>query len=142
DGIVSHVTAEFAKIKEARVLAFPAPAVRSLGRTGGVKMMIQDREGGDPVRLQDTISVLIAQGTDGGQKTEWSRLFSLYRAKTPQLYVAINRTQAKSMDVPIKSISDALQIYLGSVYVNDLNLYGKPFQVTAQAEGSHRARPE
>src|SRR5690606_22509376 len=78
----------------------------------------------------------------GDKDTEWRRLFSLYRAKTPQLYVDINRVQAKSMDVPIKSISDALQIYLGSVYVNDLNLYGKPFQVTAQAEGSHRARPE
>lgn len=139
DGIVAHVSAEFAKIKEARVLAFPAPAIRGLGTTGGVKMMIQDREGGDPVRLQDTISELIAESKN---EPEWSRLFSLYRAKTPQLYVDINRVQAKSMDVPIKSISEALQIYLGSIYVNDLNLYGKPFQVTAQADGSHRARAE
>lgn len=139
DGIVAHVSAEFAKIKEARVLAFPAPAVRGLSTTGGVKMMIQDREGGSPVRLQDTISDLIASGAG---HEEWSRLFSLYRAKTPQLYVDINRTQAKSMDVPIRSISETLQVYLGSIYVNDLNLYGKPFQVTAQAEGSHRARPE
>ena len=139
DGIVASVSAEFAKIKEARVLAFPAPAVRGLSTTAGVKMMIQDREGGDPVRLQDTISGLIA---DGAKEEEWKRVFSLYRAKTPQLYVDINRVQAKSMDVPIKSISDTLQIYLGSMYVNDLNLYGKPFQVTAQAEGAHRARPE
>lgn len=139
DGIVAHVSAEFTKIKEARVLAFPAPAVRGLSTTGGVKMMIQDREGGSPVGLQDAISDLVAKG--GGEE-EWKRVFSLYRAKTPQLYVDINRTQAKSMDVPIRSISETLQIYLGSIYVNDLNLYGKPFQVTAQAEGSHRARPE
>ncbi len=139
DGIVEHVSTEFAKIKEARVLAFPAPAIRGLGRTGGVKMMIQDREGGDPVRLQDTISDMI---TESAKQEEWSRVFSLYRAKTPQLYVDINRTQAKSMDVPIKNISEALQIYLGSIYVNDLNLFGKPFQVTAQADGAFRARPE
>jgi multidrug efflux pump len=139
DNIVAHVSKEFAKIKEARVLAFPAPSVRGLATTGGVKMMIQDREGGSPVRLQDTISELIAEGAE---EPEWKRLFSLYRAKTPQLYVDIDRVQAKSMDVPIKSISDTLQIYLGSIYVNDLNLYGKPFQVTAQAEGAHRARPE
>jgi multidrug efflux pump len=139
DGIVAHVSAEFAKIKEARVLAFPAPAIRGLGRTGGLKMMIQDREGGSPVRLQDTIDGLI---TESAKQDEWSRVFSLYRAKTPQLYIDINRTQAKSMDVPIGNISEALQIYLGSIYVNDLNLYGKPFQVTAQAEGAYRARPD
>ncbi len=139
DAIVAHVSAEFSKIKEARVLAFPAPAIRGLGSTGGVKMMIQDREGGDPGRLQDTIAGLVGKSA---AEPEWSRVFSLYRAKTPQLYIDINRVQAKSMDVPIKNISEALQIYLGSIYVNDLNLYGKPFQVTAQADGAYRARAE
>lgn len=139
DAIVAHVSGEFAKIKEARVLAFPAPAIRGLGSTGGVKMMVQDRAGGDPGVLEDTITGLVAKSSE---ESALGRVFSLYRARTPQLYVDINRVQAKSMDVPIKNISEALQIYLGSIYVNDLNLYGKPFQVTAQAEGAYRARAE
>jgi multidrug efflux pump len=137
DGILTHVRSEFAEITEARVLAFPAPAIRGLGTTGGVKMMVQDLEGGSPADLEGAIDEVIAAGADS---PEWSRLYSLYRANTPQLYMDINRIQAKSMGVPIASISEALQIYLGSVYVNDLNLYGKPFQVTAQAEGDFRAR--
>lgn len=138
-GILKHVGAEFAKITEARVLAFPAPAVRGLSTTGGVKMMVQDRAGGSPVDLEKAISKVIQAGQ---QHPEWSRLYSLYRANTPQLYADINRTQAKSKGVDISSISQALQFYLGSIYVNDLTLYGKPFQVTAQADGPFRARAE
>jgi multidrug efflux pump len=138
-GMLKHVGAEFAKITEARVLAFPAPAVRGLSTTGGVKMMVQDRAGGSPVDLEKAISTVIQAGQ---QQPEWSRLYSLYRANTPQLYADINRIQAKSKGVDISSISQALQFYLGSIYVNDLTLYGKPFQVTAQADGPFRARAE
>ncbi len=138
-GIMKHVNAEFAKINEARVLAFPAPAVRGLSTTGGVKMMVQDRAGGSPLELEGAVSKVI-QG--GAQMPEWSRLYSLYRANTPQIYADINRIQAKSKGVDISAISQALQFYLGSIYVNDLTLYGKPFQVTAQADGAFRARAE
>jgi multidrug efflux pump len=137
--MLKHATAEFAKITEARVLAFPAPAVRGLSTTGGVKMMVQDRAGGSPADLEKAISKVIQAGQD---RPEWSRLYSLYRANTPQLYADINRIQAKSKGVDIGSISQALQFYLGSIYVNDLTLYGKPFQVTAQADGKFRARAE
>ena len=138
-GILKHVNAEFMKINEARVLAFPAPAVRGLSTTGGVKMMVQDRAGGSPVDLENAVNSLIQKGS---QEPEWSRIYSLYRANTPQIYVDINRIQAKSKGVDISAISQALQFYLGSIYVNDLTLYGKPFQVTAQADAQFRARPE
>lgn len=138
-GILKHVNTEFMKINEARVLAFPAPAVRGLSTTGGVKMMVQDRAGGRPADLEDAVNELIQKGQ---QEPEWSRIYSLYRANTPQIYVDINRIQAKSKGVDISAISQALQFYLGSIYVNDLTLYGKPFQVTAQADGQFRARPE
>jgi multidrug efflux pump len=138
-GILKHAGAEFSKITEARVLAFPAPAVRGLGTTGGVKMMVQDRAGGSPADLEKAIAKVIQSGAD---VPDWTRLYSLYRANTPQLYADINRTQAKSKGVDISAISQALQFYLGSIYVNDLTLYGKPFQVTAQADGPFRARAE
>jgi The (Largely Gram-negative Bacterial) Hydrophobe/Amphiphile Efflux-1 (HAE1) Family len=138
-GILRHVGAEFAKIKEARVLAFPAPAVRGLSTTGGVKMMVQDRAGGSPTELEKAVAKVIQAGAS---VPDWSRLYSLYRANTPQIYADINRIQAKSQGVDIGAISQALQFYLGSIYVNDLTLYGKPFQVTAQADGNFRARAE
>ncbi|HEY5793328.1 MAG TPA: efflux RND transporter permease subunit, partial [Chthoniobacterales bacterium] len=138
-GILGHINPQFAKITEARVLAFPAPSVRGLGTTGGAKMMVQDRAGGSPAELEHALGRVIQ---DGAARPELARLFTLFRANTPQIYADVNRTQAKSKGVDISSIAEALQFYLGSIYVNDLTLYGKPFQVTAQADGQFRARPD
>lgn len=135
DGILAALQKEFAQIRDARVLAFPLPSVRGLGQTGGAKMMIQDRRGGSPMELEKAIQKAISEGSG---RPEFARLFSLYRANTPQLFADINRNQAKSKGVSISAISEALQFYLGSIYVNDLDLFGKPFQVTAQADGPFR----
>jgi multidrug efflux pump len=141
-GILNHIQPQFAKIQEARVLAFPAPSVRGLGTAGGLKVMVQDRAGGRPADLEKALQASIAELSDQSEHPEIGRAFSLYRANTPQVYADINRIQAKSKGVDIGSIGETLQFYLGSVYVNDLTLFGKPFQVTAQADGPFRARPE
>lgn len=138
-GILAAIQPQFAKIREARVLAFPAPAVRGLSTTGGAKMMVQDRGGGSPADLEHHVGNAVA---NAGSHPELGRTFSLFHANTPQIYADINRIQAKSKKVDISSIAEALQFYLGSVYVNDLTLFGKPFQVTAQADGAYRARTE
>ncbi len=138
-GILTAIQPQFAKIREARVLAFPAPAVRGLSTTGGAKMMVQDRGGGSPADLEHHVGNAVA---NAGSHPELGRTFSLFHANTPQIYADINRIQAKSKKVDISSIAEALQFYLGSVYVNDLTLFGKPFQVTAQADGAYRARTE
>ena len=138
-GILGAIQPQFAKIRDARVLAFPAPAVRGLSTTGGVKMMIQDRVGGSPAALEKALQQPLAEASK--QTGVIGRAFSLYRAGTPQIYADINRIQAKSLGVSIGNISETLQFYLGSIYVNDLTLFGKPFQVTAQADGAFRARP-
>ncbi|CAN5669841.1 multidrug efflux RND transporter permease subunit MexF [soil metagenome] len=137
--IVSSLRNSFAEIHEARVLAFPAPSVRGLGTTGGAKMMIQDRMGGAPLELEKQLNRVIA---DTKNYPALGHVFTLFHANTPQLYVDINREQAKSKGVSISSIAETLQFYLGSVYVNDLTLFGKPFQVNAQAEGAYRATPD
>lgn len=138
-GIMSALQASFAEIHEARVLAFPAPAVRGLGTTGGAKMMIQDRMGGSPTELEKQLNNVIAETKN---YPALGRVFTLFHANTPQLYVDINREQAKSKGVSISAIAETLQFYLGSVYVNDLTLFGKPFQVNAQADGPFRAVPD
>ncbi len=139
DGILKSIQPQFAKIQEARVIAFPAPSVRGLGTAGGLKVMAQDRAGGKPAELEEALRGAIAKTAD---HPDIGRAFSLYRANTPQVYADINRIQAKSKGVDIGSIAETLQFYLGSVYVNDLTLFGKPFQVTAQADGPFRARPD
>jgi len=138
-GIMAAIQPQFAKIQEARVIAFPAPSVRGLGTAGGLKVMAQDRAGGKPAELEKALQGVISKTAD---YPSIGRAFSLYRANTPQVYADINRIQAKSKGVDIGSVAETLQFYLGSVYVNDLTLFGKPFQVTAQADGPFRARPE
>jgi multidrug efflux pump len=138
-GILSEIEPKFAEIREARVLAFPLPSVRGLGTTGGVKLMIQDRGGGTPENLERALQSPI---NEGSSRPELDRVFTLFRANTPQIYADINRIQAKSRGVDVSAISEALQFYLGSIYVNDLTLFGKPFQVTAQADGPFRARAD
>src|SRR4029077_20340994 len=69
-------------------------------------------------------------------------VFSTFRASAPQLYADIDRVKAEKLGVPLANIFDTLQVYLGSVYVNDFNRFGRTFQVRAQAEGASRAEPE
>ncbi len=138
-GILAALDPQFKKIRDARVIAFPLPSVRGLGQTGGVKMMVQDRTGGTPLELEQALQKAIREGAG---RPEFARLFTLYRANTPQLYADINRNQAKSKGVSISAIAQTLQFYLGSVYVNDLDLFGKPFQVTAQADAPYRRQAE
>jgi multidrug efflux pump len=101
--------------------------------------MVQDRGGGTPAALEKALQDPIAQASS---RLELDRVFTLFRANTPQIYADINRIQAKSKGVDVSAISEALQFYLGYIYVNDLTLFGKPFQVTAQADGPFRARPD
>ncbi|HET9523936.1 MAG TPA: multidrug efflux RND transporter permease subunit [Terrimicrobiaceae bacterium] len=138
-GILAAIEPKFEQIRQARVLAFAPPSVRGLSTTGGVKLMVQDREGGTPANLERALQGPIKEGES---RPELDRIFTLFRANTPQVYADINRIQAKSRNVHVSAISEALQFYLGSIYVNDLNLFGKPFQVTAQADGPFRARPD
>ena len=138
-GILAAIEPKFEQIRQARVLAFAPPSVRGLSTTGGVKLMVQDRGGGTPENLERALQGPIKEGES---RPELDRIFTLFRANTPQVYADINRIQAKSRGVDVSAISEALQFYLGSIYVNDLNLFGKPFQVTAQADGPFRARAE
>ncbi|MBS0262511.1 MAG: multidrug efflux RND transporter permease subunit [Planctomycetes bacterium] len=123
------------QIQEARVNVFGAPPVDGLGNAGGFKLMIEDRGDGGLQELQRQTDALIAEGNS---QHELVGLFTMSRANTPQLFVDIDRTKCMAMGVPINSVFQTLQVYLGSLYVNDFNLLGRTWQVNLQADAAFR----
>jgi multidrug efflux pump subunit AcrB len=126
-------------IEEARVSIFGAPPVDGLGMAGGFKLMVEDRGGGSLALLQAQADNL---AEEGNKKPGLVGLFNGFRANTPQLYVDIDRTKCKTLGVPLNSVFDTLQVYLGGYYVNDFNEFGRTWQVNLQAEAAFRLDPD
>jgi multidrug efflux pump len=126
-------------IEDAQFTVMGPPPVRGLGTTGGFKIMIQDRGNNGLEALQEQTDNLVRLGN---QQPGLTRLLSIFRANTPQLYVDIDRTKCKIMGLALNDVFDALQISLGGLYVNDFNQFGRTWQVNAQADVSFRMEPE
>ncbi|MGH8069001.1 MAG: efflux RND transporter permease subunit [Candidatus Entotheonellia bacterium] len=122
-------------IQEARLSVFPPPPVQGLGTAGGFKVEVQDRSGAGLGALQSATEALVAAGN---QQPGLVGLFTPFSANTPQLYADVDRTKAKMLNVPLNNLFDTLQVYMGSAYVNDFNLFGRTYRVMAQAEGTFR----
>src|SRR5438445_1021404 len=140
EAILSRLRARLGQeIPEARVLVFGPPAVRGLGNAGGFKLMVEAT--GDV-----KFDVLQAQADNlavkGNQQPGLVGLFNGFRARTPQLYVVVDREKVKTSGVALTDVFDALQAYLGSFYVNDFNRFGRTWQVNIQADASFRADAE
>jgi multidrug efflux pump len=123
-------------IQEAFVGVFLPPAVNGMGVVGGFKMELQDRAGLGLEALQGAAFQLM--GMAARETNSVQGVFSTFRANTPQLFLDVDRMKAKTMGVPLSGVFDTLQIYLGSMYVNDFNLFGRTYHVTAQADGPFR----
>lgn len=139
EGIVGRLWQEAAAIQEANVFAFPPPAIIGLGEAGGFQMQLQDRGGTGLQTLQQIAQEMVIAGN--GQ-TGLSNVYSTFRANVPQLYADVNRTQAKILDIPISTVFDTLQAYLGSLYVNDFNKFDRIYHVNIQADATFRRRIE
>ncbi len=126
-------------IPEGLCLIFPPPPVQGLGTVGGFKMEVECRNGTDFEQLDKVVQSIIAKGN---QTPGLTGLYTTLRTRTPQLYIDIDRAKAKSMNVALSDISSTLQIYLGSLYVNDFTLFNRSYQVTAQADSNFRLTPE
>jgi multidrug efflux pump len=113
--------------------------VSGLGSAAGFKIIIEDRGDLGIVELQKQVDRLIARSK---QSDKVENLFSVFRANVPQLYADLNREQCQTMGVNPKDVFDTLQIYLGSLYVNDFNRFGRTWQVVVQASGPFRDDPE
>jgi multidrug efflux pump len=123
------------EILEARVLVFGPPAVRGLGNAGGFKLMVEATGDVNFDVLQAQADTLAAKGN---QQPGLVGLFNGFRARTPQLYVDIDRVKVKTLGVELTSVFDTLQAYLGGYYVNDFNRFGRTWQVNVQADAPFR----
>jgi len=139
DQLLATIRQKFSTIQEGRVLILPPPPLRGLGNAGGFKIQVQDlnNAGLDPLEAATQKLLQAAQNEPG-----LTSLVTGFRARTPQFKLEINRAQAKTMGVSLADLNEALQVYLGSAYVNDFNLFGRTYQVTAQAEPDMRTDPE
>ncbi len=137
--ILQKVQAEAAKIQEAFVIALPPPPVQGIGNAGGFKLEIEDRQAAGVDALNTATNNVIAAGEKEGGLTGF---FTSFRTQVPQIFLNIDRDKAQDLDVPIDSIFQTLQAYLGSYYVNDFNFLGRTFQVNLQADAPFRVRPE
>ncbi|MBN8911961.1 MAG: efflux RND transporter permease subunit, partial [Rhizobiales bacterium] len=126
---------KFSTIQDAMVLVVAPPPVRGIGSAGGFRMMIQDRGGAGAGALQQAVGAMMAKAN---QTPGLMQVFSLFENATPQLYLDIDRVKAQMLGINVSDVFSALQTYLGSAYVNDFNLLGRTFRVTAQADGDFR----
>jgi len=138
--IAAKLRARFAaEVFDAQVGVFGPPPIRGVGRSGGFKVMVEDRGEMPPAVLQRQVENLIDEGSKTGKLVGLSTIF---RANVPQLYIDIDRNECMTREIALKDVFDTLQIYLGSFYVNDFNRFGRSWQVVLQAEYPYRDQVE
>jgi multidrug efflux pump len=135
--IAQSLNKKYAGIQDAFIAMLPPPPVNGLGTTGGFKLQIEDRAGLGYEALDAATKAFMAKAA---QTPELTGLFTSYKVNVPQLFADIDRTRARQLGVPVPSVLDTMQIYLGSLYVNDFNKFGRTYSVRAQADAKFRAR--
>ncbi|KAA0684543.1 efflux RND transporter permease subunit [Azospirillum brasilense] len=134
--IAGDLQKRYAGLKEAFVAIFPPPPVMGLGTLGGFKMQIEDRGALGYEALNAAVGSFLKKAME---TPELGPSFSSYQINVPQLDVDLDRVKAKQQGVPIGEVFDTMQIYLGSLYVNDFNSFGRVYQVRVQADAPFRA---
>jgi hydrophobe/amphiphile efflux-1 (HAE1) family protein len=137
ESLRQQLRAEMADIKEANILVQTPPAVRGIGSAGGFRMMIQDRGDRGPAVLDEAIQSLAA-AANAPESPAVTNARTFFEINTPQVYLDIDREKAERLNVPIARLFEALEVYLGSAFVNDFNYLGRTFRVTAQADAPFR----
>ena len=137
--IVQALNARFAGIQEAFVAIFPPPPVQGLGTVGGFKLYVEDRGGLGFEELYSQVQGALGQGRS---TPALAGLFSSFQVSVPQIDANVDRARAKTYGVALTDVFDTLQVYLGSLYANDFNRFGRTYQVNVQAESEFRLQPE
>ncbi len=137
--IAERLQQKFYMIEDAYVAVFPAPSVRGLGTLGGFKLQIEDRGDLGNEALFDVVQTVMQKGN---QDPALTGVFSGYNINTPQLLADVDRTKAERLGIPLSEVFRTMQIYLGSLFINDFNMFGRTYQVIAQAEKEYRATPD
>ncbi len=137
--IVQALNAKYAGIQEAFVAIFPPPPVQGMGTVGGFKLYVEDRAG---IGFEELYAQTQSAIGEGYTKPSLAGLFSSFQVSVPQIDAHVDRERAKTYGVPLTEVFDTLQVYLGSLYANDFNRFGRTYQVNVQAESGFRLRPE
>ncbi|WP_409561432.1 efflux RND transporter permease subunit [Hyphomicrobium sp. MC8b] len=136
--LVAAVRPKLLMIPEAIALSFDPPSIPGLGTTGGFEFQVEDLTGRGSQALNDATQALIAEARKQPE-LDAQQLFSSFSTSTPQFKYDLDRSKAKLLGLSLPDVFNTLQIYLGSLYVNDFNLFGRTFRVTLQADKSSRA---
>ncbi|MBO9657085.1 MAG: efflux RND transporter permease subunit, partial [Agrobacterium tumefaciens] len=137
--IAMQLNQKYAGIQDAFIAMFPPPPVNGLGQTGGFKLQIEDRAGYGYQTLDEAAKAVIAKAY---QTPELAGIFSSYQINVPQLFADLDRAKAEQLGVSVSDVFQTLQIYLGSLYVNDFNAFGRTYSVRVQADAQFRAHAE
>jgi hydrophobe/amphiphile efflux-1 (HAE1) family protein len=137
--IAGALNAKFAGIQDAFVAVFPPPPVNGLGTVGGFKLELEDRAGLGETALNDATQAILGRAY---QTPQLAGIFSGYRINVPQLDVEVDREKVKREGIVLTDVFQTMQAYLGSVYVNDFNKFGRTYQVKVQADAQFRATAE
>jgi hydrophobe/amphiphile efflux-1 (HAE1) family protein len=134
-GIQAELSKRLAQIQDGLLFAVLPPPVRGISSSGGFRLIVEDRAGHGAAALRAVTADLMARAN---QTSGVTRVFTMFETSTPQIYLDIDRTKAQLLGVNVQDVFNALQVYIGSVYVNDFNLFGRTFRVTAQARAEDR----
>jgi hydrophobe/amphiphile efflux-1 (HAE1) family protein len=137
-GITAELFKRLAGFQEALILVIQPPPVSGIGNAGGVRMMVEDRAGRGSQALLEATTAMVNKAAETPGLTQ---VFTLFENSTPEIYLDIDRTKAQLLGINVADLFAALQVYVGSAYVNDFNLLGRTFRVTAQADAPYRRDP-
>ncbi len=137
--IAKQLNMKLSTIQDAQIVVFPPPPVQGLGTIGGFKLQLEDRADLGYDELYKATQAVIAKAR---QAPELAGVFSNYEVSVPQISAEVNRVKAKEHGIALTDVFETLQVYLGSIYVNDFNRFGRTYQVIAQADYPYRAKAE
>jgi multidrug efflux pump len=139
NALAAKLSQEFSVITDAQVLVFPPPSVQGLGTIGGFRMQVEDHAGLGPDALYKATQAVIAKAR---QNPALAGIYSSYQIGVPKIHADINREKARAQGVSLTDLFETMQVYLGSLYVNDFNRFGRTYQVNVQADQRFRLQPD
>jgi multidrug efflux pump len=139
DAVAAELNKQYGSIQEAFIAVFPPPPVQGLGQVAGFKLYVEDRSSVGLVPLYKETTTAIQKGN---QTPALAGVFSGFDVNVPQIDSHVDREKVKTYGIPLGDVFDTMQVYLGSLYVNDFNRFGRTYQVNVQAESPYRLQPE
>jgi hydrophobic/amphiphilic exporter-1 (mainly G- bacteria), HAE1 family len=139
EAIKKHLSQQLTKVTEGIAITFPPPAIPGVGTAGGFTFMLEDRAGKDPAFLAENLKKFIAAAK---QRPELTALYSTALPSVPQVFVDVDKSRVIAQGVQLSDVYKTMQTFMGGLFVNYFNRFGRQWQVYVQAEGDYRTRAE